>query len=204
MKNDRKLTDEELEKLKQLKETNKELQDAILFETEALRPKEAKKRNEQKEKEIRHLLSGEPFSVYSKKQFNKMLLKNPTFRDITFIQDYYDALYRITGLKKSKEHPNQKPEIFAVLTIKFIYRRFNVRNLMLELWERNPFLTGESFREFKHYQLLNDDNYLNLLSFINDFIKFAEGYERKLYKFDIDYCKHFRLTTDMDMFYKGE
>lgn len=203
MKNNRKLTDEELEKLKQLKETNQELQDSILFETEALRPKEAKKINEQKEKEIRHLLSGEPFSVYSKKQFNKMLLKNPAFRDITFVPEFYDALYSLTGLKKTEDNQNQKPEIFAVYTIKYIYRRFNIRNLMLELWERNPFLTNESFREFKHYQLLNDENYTKLLGFINDFIKFAKGYERKLYQFDIDYCKEYGLTTDMDMFYKG-
>lgn len=203
MKTKKPLTEDELQKLKQSQETKKAEKDALLFDSEALTQKKLKERNEQKEKEIRDLIGGGQVSVYDKKQFNKMLLKQPTFRDVTFVPGFYDALYKLTGLKKSEENPHYKPEIFALHTIKYIYRRFNVKNLMIELWERNPFLTGEFFREFKHYQLLNDENYLKLLGFISDFIEFAKDYENKLYQFDIDYCKKHNLTTDMDMFYKG-
>lgn len=198
----RKLTDKELEKLKRIKEENQALQDAILFETEALKPKEAKKRNEEKEKEIIQLLGNRQTSIFSQKEFQKILLKDATFRDITFSPELYDEWYRLTGLKKDEEHPNQKPEIFAFYTIKYVYGRFNIKNLMDELRSRNPFLTGQSIREHKHYQFLNDEYYNQLCGFISTLTVFAKDYNT-MFEFDIKYCKQFGLTTDGDMFYSG-
>ena len=64
---------------------------------------------------------------------------------------------------------------------------------MLELQSRNPFITAECMREFKHYQFFNEENYLKLIGFINDFIKFADENPTPLHKFDVDYCKKYNL-----------
>jgi hypothetical protein len=199
-------TDEELKKLKQVnqpkvsKEAKQSEKEGILFETAALTQKKLRERNKEKDKEIFELTDGRRMSIFSKKQFDKMLLKSPVFRDVTFVPEYYDELYRLTGLKKSETNPHQKPDIFSVYTIKYIYRRFNIKNLMQELWNRNPFITGQSFREFKHYNFFDEANYLRLLGFINDMVTFAKKCNT-MYEFDVEYCKHYGLTTDADMFY---
>lgn len=202
----RKLTDEEQEKLRQIKEANKALQDAILFETEALKPAQAKARDRKKEQEIINLVGGGQTSVYSRKQFNKILLKRPDLeRGKTFVDEFYEQLYRLTGIKKNKKNPHEKPHVFAIYTIKYIYGRFMIKNLMDELRARNPFLTAEMFREFKHYHFLNDENYNSLVGFINSAIEFMkECKSNAIHEFDVKYCKRYGIKTNVDLFYKGE
>ncbi len=202
----KKLTDEELEKLKQIKEANKALQDLILLNTEALNPAQAKARDLKKEKELIDLIGADPVSIYSIKQFNKLLLKRATKRDITFINKFYDNFFILTGIKKDEKNPHWKPFVFALFTIKYIYRRFRIKNLMDELRNRNPFLTGEMFREFKHYQFFNDEYYKQLIEFINDVTEMQDECLEKglaMYQFDVKYCKKYNLLTDTDLFYKA-
>lgn len=202
----RKLTSEELEKLQRLKEQKQAEKDSILFDTEALTPKQAKKINREKEKEILELVGGGQTSIYTRKQFSKMLLKRPDLdRGKTFVDEFYDQLYRLTGLKKNKKQPHEKPHVFAGYTVKYIYGLFKIKNLMDELRTRNPFLTAEMFREFKHYHFLNEENYYKLIGFINNAIEFMKGCKPKaMHEFDVKYCKHFGIKTDQDLFYKGD
>ncbi len=205
MKNNNILSEEELKQVKHIQETKQETKEGILFNTNLLTRKEAKKIDRSKEKVIIYLIGGDKTSIYSRKQFNKILLKNPKHRDITFIEDFYNEMYRLTGLEKSKDHPHYKPNIFAEYTIKYIYGRFKIKNLMDELRERNPFLTHELFREFKHYYLLNEENYDKLVVFINDAINYMRKFENKnMFKFDVEYCKEYGIKNNEDLFYKGK
>ena len=196
----KKITDEERERLRQIEEANKALMASILMETEALTPADVKMRDLKKEQEVFELLNGDKTSIYTQRLFNTILMPTAQARDITYKPPYYDRLFAMTGLKKSEKDPHYKPGIFAYYTEKYIYDRFNIRNLMEELRERNPFITGSSMREFKHYRFFNDPNYRKLQGFISDFIAFSEGYDLKMYQFDIDYCKKYNLTTDGDLF----
>jgi hypothetical protein len=197
-KTEQKLSEEDLKKMKEIQDTKDDVKDDILFRTIEEDKKKKKERDQKKEEEINNLTGG----AYKKqKSFNSILLKSAVFRDITFIEAFYDHLFRMTGLKKDENNPHHRPNIFAEYTIKYIYRRFNVRNLMDELRDRNPFITAESMREFKHYQFFNEENYSKLLGFIDDFIQYCNEHPTPLFQFDIDYCKHYNLTTDGDMFY---
>lgn len=205
MKNKKKLTEEEINEIKKIQETKKETKDSILFGADLLTPKEAKKRDRKKEKEIIDLIGGGQTSIYSRKQFNNILLKKPKYRDVTFVEDFYNELYRLTGLVKDKDHPHFRPNIFADYTVKYIYGRFMIKNLMNELRERNPFLTHELFREFKHYYWLNEENYDKLVVFINDAILYMRKFEDKnMFKFDVEYCKEYLIKNNEDLFHKGK
>jgi P63C domain len=193
-----KLSEEELKKLKEIEESKEDVKNEILFRTIEEDKKKKKERDQKKEDEINDLTGG----AYKKhKSFNLILLKSAVFRNVTFIEAFYDHLFRMTGLKKDENNPHHRPNIFAEYTIKYIYRRFNIRNLMDELRDRNPSITAESMRDFKHYQFFNEENYVNLLCFIKDFIQYCDEHPTPLFQFDIDYCKHYNLTTDGDMFY---
>lgn len=194
----KKLSEEELKKIREIQETKDDVKNDILFRTNEEDKRKKKERDQKKEEEIYRLTGG----IYkSLKSFNAILLKSAVFRDVTFVEAFYNHLYRMTGLKKDENNPHHRPNIFAFYTIKYIYRRFNIKNLMDELRDRNPFITAESMREFKHYQFFNEENYSKLLAFIDDFIKYANEHPTPLYQFDVDYCKKYNLTTDGDMFY---
>jgi len=193
------LSEDELQKLKAIQDAKEAAE--ILFRTSKEDQKRKKERDKKKEADIINLTGGGTTSYKTQKNFNAILLKSAVFRDVTFIEAFYDHLYRMTGLKKDEKNPHHRPNIFAMYTIKYIYRRFNIKNLMVELQSRNPFITAESMREFKHYQFFNEENYLKLLDFINDFVRFADKNPTRLHQFDIDFCKEYNLTTDGDMFY---
>lgn len=197
--NEKILSEEELQKLKEIQD-RKEANE-ILFRTSEDDKKRKKEIDKKKEADIISLIGGDSTSYKDQKKFNSILLKSAVFRDITFIEAFYDHLYRMTGLKKDEKNLHHRPNIFAWYTIKYIYRRFSIKNLMGELQSRNPFITAESMREFKHYQFFNEENYIKLLGFINDFVKFADEHPTRLHQFDIDFCKEYNLTTDGDMFY---
>jgi hypothetical protein len=197
------LSEEELQKLKEIQESKEDVKNEILFRTSVEDKKKKKERDQKKEEEIINLIGGDHTSYKSQRNFNAVLLLSAVFREVTFVEAFYDHLYRMTGLKRDKNNPHYRPNIFALYTIKYIYRRFSIKNLMEELRSRNPFITAESMREFKHYQYFNEENYLKLLNFINDFIKFCDRHPTPLHQFDVDYCKEFGLNTDGDMFYNG-
>ena len=75
MKNKKNLTEPEANELKKIQETKEDVKKNILFEAALLTPKEAKKRDRKKENEIIEMIGGEPFSIASIKQLNRMLLK---------------------------------------------------------------------------------------------------------------------------------
>lgn len=194
------LSEEEIKKLNFIQKTKEDVKSEILFRTTEEDQKRKKESDQEKDEVIRKLTGGNT-TYKNKKLFNTVLLGSAVFRNVTFVEAFYDHLYRMTGLKRDPQKPNHRPNIFAVYTIKYIYRRFNIKNLMIELQSRNPFITAESMREFKHYQFFNEENYLKLIGFIDDFIQFADEHPTPLYQFDIDYCKKYNLTTDGDMFY---
>jgi len=200
-KTEQKLSEEESEKMKEIQDTKEDVMNEILFKTGEEDKKKKKERDQKKEEEIINLTGGGKTSYKQQRDFNSVLLLSAVFRDITFVPEFYDHLYRMTGLKKDSNNPHHKPGIFSVYTIKYIYRRFNIKNLMDELRTRNPFITAECMREFKHYQYFNEENYNKLLGFIKEFIAFCDERPTALYQFDIDYCKKYNLTTDGDMFY---
>lgn len=200
MKKDPKLTDEHLKRVSPDQKTKTETKEDILFRTEELTKQRLKERNKKKEEEIFELTGGGQTSIRSLRNFNKILLKNPVIREVTFVKEFYDHLYRLTGLPRSESNPHYKPDVFAEYTIKYIYGRFNIKNLLPELRDRNPYITAESMREFKHYHYFNEESYNRLLGFISEFMSFAKGFE-KLHEFDIAYCKKYNLTTDGDIFY---
>ncbi len=199
--NQQNLSEEELQKLKEIQESKEAIKDEILFRTSEVDKRRKKEIDRKKEDDIINLTGGGNTSYKAQRNFNAVLLKSAVFRDVTFVDAFYDHLYRMTGLKKDENNPHHRPNIFAFYTIKYIYRRFNIKNLLQELQSRNPFITAESMREFKHYQFFNEENYLRLIDFINDFIRFADEHPTPLHQFDIDYCKKYNLTTDGDMFY---
>jgi hypothetical protein len=197
------LSEEELQELKKIQETKEDTKNDILFRTTEEDEKKKKERDRKKEDEIISLTGGGQISYKNLKSFNTVLLLSAIFRNITFREEFYDHLWRMTGLERDKNNPHYRPNIFAVYTIKYIYRRFNIKNLMDELRVRNPFITAESMREFKHYQFFNEENYLKLLGFIDEFVQYCNDHPTALYQFDVDYCKKHNLTTDGDMFYNN-
>src|SRR5690242_5199081 len=60
----------------------------------------------------------------------------------TFPPQFYNELRRLTGYNKDKKNPHHKPMIFAIYTIKYVYGRFNLKDLIRELQQKNPFLPG--------------------------------------------------------------
>lgn len=202
MKNKNKLTEEDLNEIKKIQETKKETRDSILFGTELLTPKEKKNRDKKKEKEVYELASGEPITIASIKELNKMLFKRAApYEGPIFMSSFYDVLRKLTGYKKSKKHPaHYNPSIFAVYTLRYVYRRFKIKNLIKELQSRNPFITGQTVRANKHFQYLKrEDDILKLIGFIKDVIDVG-GKCNDMTQFDEVYCRQFGLPTDGTLF----
>ncbi|MBL7740333.1 MAG: hypothetical protein JNK14_14045 [Chitinophagaceae bacterium] len=202
MRNRKPLTDEELNEIKRIQETKESTKDSILFGADLISPKEAKKkRDKQKESEVHQLIGGGHFTIASVKELNKMLLKQAgAYMGPLFIPSFYDVLRKLTGFKKSKKHPNYNPSIFAVYTLRYVYRRFKIKNLISELQSRNPFLTGQSIRANKHFQYLKrEEDIVKLVGFIKDVVEVGNECN-DMTEFDEVYCRRFGLPTDGVMF----
>ena len=197
MKNKKNLTEPEVNELKKIQETKQDVRKNILFETDLLSPKEAKIRDRKKEAVIIEMIGGEPFSIASIKELNKMLLKVAgDFAGPLFVTAFYDTFRKLTGFKKDEKYPHYNPSIFAVYTLRYVYRRFKIKNLVSELQKRNPYVTGQFIRANKHYQYFRREEDINkLIGFINDVITWGDKC-KDMTEFDEKYCKQFGLTTD--------
>lgn len=197
MKNKKNLTEIEVNELKKIQETKPDVKKSILFEADLLTPKEAKKRDRKKEAVIIKMIGGEQFSIASVKELNKMLLKVAgDFGGPLFVTAYYDTFRKLTGFKKDEKHPHYNPSIFAVYTLKYVYRRFKIKNLISELQKRNPYVTGQFIRANKHYQYFRREEDVNkIIGFIKDVIIWGDKC-KDMTEFDEMYCKEFGLTTD--------
>ena len=201
MKNKKSLSEEELNEIKRIKETKQSTKDSILFEADRLSPKEAKSRNTQKEKEIHQAIGGETFSIASIKELNRMLLKVAGDHEgPLFVIEYYDVFRKLTGFKKDEQHPHYNPSIFAVYTLRYVYRRFKIKNLIKELQDRNPYITGQYVRANKHYQYFKrEEDVKKLVGFIKDVI-FWGNRCNDMTEFDERYCREYGLPTDGALF----
>jgi hypothetical protein len=205
MKNRKKLTEEEINEIKKIQETKKETKESILFETDLLSPKEAKKeakkRDKKKESEIHEVIGGETFTIASIKELNKMLLKVAgDYAGPFFVTAYSDVFRKLTGLKKDEKHPHYSPSIFAVYTLRYVYRRFKIKNLIKELQDRNPYITGLTIRANKHFQYFKrEEEIKKLVGFIDDVITWGNKC-KDMTEFDEMYCRQFGLPTDGTLF----
>lgn len=201
MKNKKSISEEELNEIKHIKETKEATKDTIVFGADLLSPKEAKKRNKQKEKDVYQAIGGETFSIASIKELNKMLLKVAgEYAGPIFITKFYDVFRKLTGYKKDEKHPHYNPSIFAIYTLRYVYRRFKIKNLIKELQGRNPYITGQFIRANKHYQYFKrEEDIQQLVGFIDDVTTWGNKC-KDMTEFDEVYCKQFGLPTDGALF----
>lgn len=201
MKDKKPLTDEELNELKRIKETKEDTKASILFGTNLLSPIEAKKRDRKKEAEIHQAIGGDFFSIASIKELNKMLSKAAgAYAGPIFITAFYDVFRKLTGYKKDEKHPHYNPCIFAIYTLRYVYRRFKIKNLIKELQDRNPYITGQTIRGNKHFQYFKREEDIDkLMGFIKDVIRVGNECG-DMTQFDEVYCRTFGLPTDGQIF----
>jgi hypothetical protein len=132
----------------------------------------------------------------------KIILNDARDYMITFRAEYYDEMRRLTGYKRLKKNPNYNPSIFAIYTIKYAYGRFNLKELIRYLQSKNPFLAGLNCRNFKHFQLLDDEHYSKLKGeYIEDMIRVMKTC-KKWHQFESKYSKMYDLAFPDDLFEK--
>ena len=201
MKKKKSLSEEELNESKRIQETKESTKGSILFGTDLLSPKEAKKRDRQKERDVHQAIGGEYFTIASIKDLNKMLLKKAgEFEGPIFIASFYDVFRKLTGFKKDEKHPHYNPSIFALYTLRYVYRRFKIKNLIKELQSRNPYITGQTIRCNKHYKYFKrEEDIEKIIGFIKDVITIGDKCV-DMTEFDEKYCRQFGLPTDGQLF----
>ncbi len=134
-------------------------------------------------------------------KISDLLLMEAREYSVTFVSEYYDQMRRLTGFKKDKLNPHHKPCIFAIYTIKYAYGRFNLKELIRELQNRNPYLPGLTIRNFKHFQLTNEEAHEHLRGFIQDMITVMKTCPNKKWsQFVTKYSKMYNLAFPDDLF----
>lgn len=163
MSEKRKLTDEELEKKRQIEEAKQFLMDSILEQTEKLTAKQAAKKSKEKEDEILHLLGGGSFSI---SQWKSFLTNHANQHPYLFPKDvpFYTEIYRLNKWDDLDPTAFTKPPAVALWTNLLIYGRFP-KELLPAIQIMNPFVSGTCIRWDKNYNYLNDEGYKMAVKF---------------------------------------
>jgi hypothetical protein len=159
----------------------------------------AKDFQSKKEKEAIEFPDGRITSLEELNEISKMLLSAAKDYEKTFPPKYYDEMRRLTGFKKDSNNPHHKPFIFSIYTIKFAYGRYNLKELIRTLQERNPYLAGLNIRNYKHFQFFSESDTERLKEFIQDMITVMESCT-KWYQFENKYSKMYNLAFPDDLF----
>lgn len=159
----RKLTDEELEKKRQIEEAKQFLMDSILEQTEKLTAKKAAKKSKEKEDEILQLLGGGSFSI---SQWKTFLTNHANKHPYLFPNDvaYYTEIYRLNNWDDLNPTDFVKPPAVAQWTNELIYGRFP-KDLLPAIQIMNPFISGTCIRWDKNYNYLNQEGYMLAIKF---------------------------------------
>ena len=132
-------------------------------------------------------------------RIHDILLAEAREYSLTFVSEYYSQMRRLTGYKADKKNPHHKPCIFAIYTIKYAYGRFNLKVLIRELQDRNPYLPGLNVRNFKHFQLTSEAAHEDLRSYIQDMITVMKTCQRWS-QFETKYSRMYNLAFPDDLF----
>ena len=133
------------------------------------------------------------------KEISKMLLAAAKVYEKTFPPEYYDEMRRLTGFRKDPKNPHHKPFIFSIYTIKYAYGRFNLKELIRVLQEKNPYLAGLNIRNYKHFQFFSEADTERLIGFLQDMIRVMKSC-KKWYQFENKYSKMYNLAFPDDLF----
>jgi hypothetical protein len=161
---------------------------ALIFSPEAFLPQ----KNIDKELEKFQLLSGVETSWKELREahFKYMRFIAAKKRDYakTFPPEIYSEWRRLNGWDKKPHQKHQKPFIFSVYTVLFVYGRFP-KEILPTLEDLNKFIYP-GIRLYKHFELLTDEGYEDVKSFIQDVIKVA-GTCSDMYEFRVKYAAKF-------------
>jgi P63C domain len=159
----KRLTDEELEKKRQIEEARQFLMDSILEQTENLTAKQAVKKNKEKEDEILQLIGGGSLSI---SQWKSFLTNHANQHPYLFPNDvpFYTEIYRLNKWDNLNPYSFTKPPAVAHWTNILIYNRFP-KELLPVIQIINPFISGTCLRWDKNYNYLNDEGYLMAIKF---------------------------------------
>lgn len=87
--------------------------------------------------------------------FNKILLEEAKKYVVTFPLELYKQWYRLNGWEWKPENKQKRPGVIGTWTKDLIYSRI-APQLLKELERRNP-KNDKGYRDFKHFQFLNDE-----------------------------------------------
>lgn len=137
--------------------------------------------------------------MVNKMPYRKFLAKGITVYGKKIRPEFYNQLFRLTGLKRNPHHPNWKPRIFAKHTLTALYRRFP--DGIIKYLQENNGADVYGFRMHKHFQLLNKLGEAKLLSVIEDAIrvmKTANNWSHFLRLYAIEFGLTYQATLFED------
>lgn len=103
----------------------------------------------------------------------------------TFPPEIYSEWRRLNGWDKNPFQKHHKPIIFALYTILFIYGRFP-KEILPTLEDLNKYIYP-GIRLYKHFELLTDEGYKDIETFIQDVIKITRTCN-DMYEFRVKYA----------------
>lgn len=176
---------------KQLKKQIREQEGlSLIFSADTLLPNRGTDANLDFALEKIELRSGK---IVSLKDIRNVIAENRQVHFVMFVQDFYKQMCRLKGLKYE---PNRRPYIFAKYTIELIYARFD-KSVLPTLEYKNPY-NEFGFRNYKHFQFLNEQGIILLGGFISNAVETMKEYTN-WYEFRINYAKQNGLPIQLKL-----
>lgn len=143
--------------------------------------------------------SGQEMTIDEWIDLNPFVQMKPKEWEKHFPQEFYDQLYRLTGIEKRNEYLNGRPHIFARITLEIIYSRFS-KSTLIVLRKLNPMImTG--LRGYRHFQFLNEKGSLLIKQYIADAISVMKDCkDGDWYSFRKELHKRFGVVYQLDLF----
>ena len=107
--------------------------------------------------------------MVNKMPYRKFISKQIRIYKKRFRAAYYDEMFRLTGIRRNKEQPHLKPNIFGRYTLEVIYSNFP--DGIISYFNENNKADEYGHRLYKHFQLLNNLGETKLALIIEDAIK---------------------------------
>lgn len=182
----------------QQKEDRQKLQQLLLKLTEDKIDQRFSDARLDREHEKIQLLNGSWTSLYDVRQLIAKTIA-PTVQpyEVTFPQEFYRQIYRLTGRPIPEGGIAEKPHIIAQYTNEIIYLRFT-REVLEVLRQKNP-LGPAWMRLYKHHQWLTKDGKTMLLGFIQDAIHDMKACTTNWHDFQFAYAKKYILPIQTRM-----